>query len=284
MSRPSVPPGWSRAHRSLVALALLLGAAVTIAAANHERIIAGILHPSTPFDPETVPNAPDYTDPVAWSALPERSDAADASVPELPSANQMLAGVDVFYVHPTSYVGPSWNGPIDDPRLSHDTDELSTRIQSSVFNACCAIYAPRYRQANGGAFISPSRSGDSAIELAYSDVAAAFTHFLDRVGSERPFILASHSQGTVLADRLLQTRIAGTPLRDRLVAAYLIGGPIGVGAVPACERANQVGCVVAWNARGPSYVPNVFAFASPVERLCVNPLTWRRDGAYAAQG
>ena len=147
------------------------------------------------------------------------------------------APVDVFYVHPTSYLGSAWNGPVDDPALNAQTDELSTLIQASAFNGCCAVYGPRYRQAQGIAFVRPGPDAAAAIELAYGDVRAAFRFFLERHSRGRPFILAGHSQGSVLAARLLEQEIAGSALAERLVAAYLIGAPIPRRAragVPAC--------------------------------------------------
>jgi hypothetical protein len=137
--------------------------------------------------------------PGSWSALPEREDAADAAVPAFPAADQRRAGADVFYVHPTSYVGPLWNAPVDDARLNTDTDRVATRIQASAFNRCCAVYAPRYRQGNGTAFTHPSVDGRRALDVAYADVRAAFRHFLASREAARPFLLASHSQGSALA-------------------------------------------------------------------------------------
>src|SRR5262249_27804609 len=96
-----------------------------------------------------------------------------------------------------------WNAPTDEPALNEATDRVATGIQASAFNGCCSVYAPRYRQANGTAFTHPSPDGGRAIALAYTDVHRAFEEFNSRRGAGRPFILAGHSQGTVLAERLL---------------------------------------------------------------------------------
>jgi hypothetical protein len=258
-----------------------------------EDLVLRGMTPSGPFDPGAAPSPPDYDDPKSWSALPERQDAADAFVPELPPIDQARAEADVVYVHPTSYVGPRWNGPVDEARLNADTDRVATRIQASAFNACCAVYAPRYRQANGTAFTHPSPDGQRALDLAYEDVRKAFRHFLAHREGNRPLLLASHSQGSVLAFRLLREEISGTPLRDRLVAAWLVGGPItekavaeGIRDIPPCDSPEQTGCIVGWNARSPGYVPGRFEFRTlskdgmaeePGPRLCVNPLSWRHD-------
>lgn len=283
--------------------AVLLGA-VLLGWLLFDRLVLAMMRPRGSFASAVQPAAPDYTNPAHWSALPEREDAADVTVPELPAVDQGTAAADVFYVHPTTYVGAGWNGPVDDPRLNADTDRVATRIQASAFNGCCAVSAPRYRQANGLAFSHPSTDGQKAIELAYSDVAAAFRRFLQRSvdasGQGRPFILAAHSQGTVLAYRLLREQIARQPPRERLIAAYLIGGPVATDGlaqqapdIPICAAPEQTGCVVAWNARGPHYVRSAFEMnvregspedplPPPEKRLCVNPLTWRADGASAA--
>jgi hypothetical protein len=193
-------------------------------------------------------------------------------------------------VHPTSYLGRRWNAPIDDPALNDATDRLATRLQASAFNACCAVYAPRYRQANGTPFTQPSADGERAIDLAYGDVRRAFAAFEARRGADRPFLLAAHSQGSVLAERLLYEVVSGGPRRDRLVAAYLIGGPVTLAGlresapdIPPCRAADDLHCVVAWNAREARYLPTGFEMvrSDRRERLCTNPLSWRLDGAPA---
>jgi hypothetical protein len=250
-----------------------------------ERVVLYWMTPAGPFDPGQLPAPPDYAAPASWSALPEREDAADAEAPGLPAADQRSASADVFYVHPTSYVGRLWNAPVDDARLNADTDRVATRIQASAFNACCAVFAPRYRQANGTAFTHPSEDGRRALDVAYADVRAAFRHFLAHTDAGRPFLLASHSQGSVLAYRLLREEIAPTALRERLVAAWLIGAPLTEEAVarelpdvPLCASPEQTGCLIGWNARGSGYEPGTFEFAAePGAQLCVNPLSWRHD-------
>ncbi len=247
-----------------------------------------------PFDPSASPPAPDYEEPSSWAALPTLEEEADVSLPELPAADRGAARADVFFVHPTTSVAKRWNAPIDDPAVLQATARGATLIQASAFNACCAVHAPRYRQASGKAFVDPSPDGDRAIDLAYADVAAAFVSFLARRGEGRPFVLASHSQGTVLAARLLREKIWGKPPGEQLVAAYLIGGPITrktIGEdIPVCASEEQWGCVVAWNARGPRFQGNPLDFKDPqapgppdpkAQRICVNPLTWTNDGSAA---
>lgn len=139
-------------------------------------------------------------------------------------------------------------------------------------------------------------SDDGAVALAYADLRAAFRTFVARHNGGRPFILASHSQGTMHAVRLVQEEVLGTPLQDRLVVAYLIGGyvPADFGDIglPVCDDARQTGCVVSWNAgkigHGLSRMvinDKTYWWRGALKRedqapaLCVNPLTWRAGDA-----
>jgi hypothetical protein len=198
---------------------------------------------------------------------------------------QSTAEVDVFFVHPTTFFGTGgWNQALDDSSTNQLTDMFVLRGQAAVFNGCCKIYAPRYRQATIYSFMDNSGSGKQALQLAYEDVERAFDYFIEHYNQGRPFILASHSQGSVHVRTLLERRITGTALRERLVAAYPIGFGIdrelmakAVPDVPVCESADQIGCVVTWNAVG----PHAQAWGDPRKNICVNPLTWRTDGAAA---
>ncbi|HZF48871.1 MAG TPA: DUF3089 domain-containing protein [Polyangiaceae bacterium] len=281
---------WKRAARTAGLAVLVVGLAGVLVAWNIGALVRVVMAPGAAFDREAPPAAPDYADPRSWSALPERDDLADRAPAGVRPVDPRRAGVDVFYVHPTSHVGSRWNAPVDDPALNDATDRVATGIQASAFNGCCAVYAPRYRQANGTAFYSASADGDRAIDLAYGDVRRAFDAFNARRGPGRPFFLASHSQGTVLLERLLYEAVSGADLRNQLVAAYLVGGRITEAGLrerapdlPPCRAPDDRRCVIAWNARGPLHVPTAFELHRPDarERLCTNPLSWRADGAHA---
>lgn len=241
-------------------------------------LMASRIAPDGDFDPARIPAAPVYSDPTSWAALPSLDDPSDDH-PDGFDATPLP--VSVFFVHPTSYMKPdNWNQPLDDPDANWVVDERVLRHQASVFNGCCEVWAPRYRQATFYAFMDRSGNGDAALDLAYSDVNAAFDAFLAGIG-EAPFILAGHSQGTAHAARLLRERIAGTALETHLVAAYLIGFSIEkdqTGGLPVCDHAAATGCVVGWNAvEGDA--AGLFADADAL--ICTNPLTWEDDGAYA---
>jgi predicted secreted protein len=253
-----------------------------------------------PFDGYPRPPAPNYADPSAWAALPgtEHPDAADLvpageSIPD----RQAESMVDVFYLHPTTYQGrENWNQDMADAKTNAWTDISVIARQAAIFNSCCRIYAPRYRQAASAAVYATDDSGDRARALAYEDVKAAFQHYLDRYNDGRPFILAGHSQGTFMIQKLLEEMIDASPIRPRLVAAYGIGigFPVGVFSrqyktISACAKPDDTGCVVSWltYGRGGEGPPAVDRYAARyearfktregAETLCINPLTFDTD-------
>jgi hypothetical protein len=276
--------------RLLLVLFIALVAAAAGAWIFFDRITIAAVTPRVPFDPSRVPPAPDYTRTSAWSARPDMNDLADVVIEGLPKAKIEDTRADVFYVHPTSFITPQWNAAIDDIEVNRATDRGATRIQASAFNGCCAVYAPRYRQANLVAFTSPTSSGAQARKIAGDDVVAAFRHYLDKESKGRPFIIAAHSQGSAHALRLLRDVVladATGALKKRLVAAYLLGGPLTTAelastGLPACAKADDTGCVVAFNARSRDYEDHGLDFvvhkgATLADRVCVNPLTWSND-------
>lgn len=259
------------------------------------------LVPSHDFDEEPPPAAPDYTLPTAWAALPDRADDADV-VAEGETDRQADAAVDVFFLHPTTYYSNDhWNQPLDDEAANKFTDEKVLRNQASAFNEAGRVFAPRYRQATLGAYFSEDKDNSlAALNLAYGDVAAAFRHFLEHHNDNRPIILASHSQGTYHAARLLAEFFAGeqgAALRERLVAAYLVGFSLPedhfertLAPIPPCRGETDTGCVIAYGLwvegaqvdelRNPkTTIPYGGAFESNEgkRRHCTNPLLWTTD-------
>jgi len=273
----------------LIGIAVLVVAALSAAFLYRDRIAMmiafGKLKPEHSFAAAPPPAAPDYSQPWSWAALPDRSDAADVLPAGDVQDRQASAEVDVFFVHPTTFFGTgSWNQPLDDTSTNRLTDTFVLRGQASAFNSCCRIYAPRYRQATIYSFMDNSGSGKSALQLAYEDVERAFDYFIEHYNQGRPFILAAHSQGSLHLRTLLEKRITGTALHERLVAAYPIGFgidrealAIAVPDVPVCDSAEQIGCLVTWNAVG----PQADKWGDTGKSICVNPLTWRTDGAAA---
>lgn len=262
--------------------------------------LADLSPPKTPFDQMKPPSQPDYAQRSAWAVWPGIRSAAD-TVPDGATPDRASAAVaDVFFVHPTTYLGnEAWNAPFDaDGFTGQQLNETVLGYQTSIFNACCRMFAPRYRQTTISAFLRPSADSFKAYDLAYSDVLRAFDYYIAHENGERPFILASHSQGSLHASRLIQERIAPNPsLRRRLVVAYVVGASLPETTdtgLPVCETATQTGCLVDWNSAS-SLTPLALGRGLMVtwsdgkyravglkRWLCVNPLSWDSDTSSAA--
>ncbi len=271
----------------IAALLLALGVAATAAAQD-----------IVPFAEQAAPAAPDYSEEQSWAALPA-SPGASAVTPPGASAALGERDVDVFYIHPTTDRSASrWNQPLDDAAVNAWTDGSVIARQASVFNACCRIFAPRYRQATVLAVraAAPGGDGNLAYDLAYTDVLRAFDDYIANRNAGRPFVIAGHSQGGLLAYRLLRDRVDSTPLQAQLVAAYVVGLDLMEGdfgrtyqSLQVCATPEQTGCVVGWNAvngEADLALYQSMAGARYAEKyqtqegrsgVCVNPLTFRAD-------
>jgi len=185
---------------------------------------------STRWKDAPQPAEMDYANPAAWSALPSRFDAADL-VPRKSSLKdeQANAKADVFFIHPTIFTYKPeneyfWNASMTDMALNVRTDSSTILNQATAFNAAGRVFAPRYRQAHYQAFVTQYKEDkDAALDLAYSDVKRAFDYYMAHENKGRPIIIASHSQGTVHATRLMKEYFDGKELGKQLVAAYIIG-------------------------------------------------------------
>lgn len=206
-----------------------------------------------PFGAAPLPRAPDYALAANWAAFGDGRGPAYL-VPPGGASPARRPAADVFYVHPTTFRSKTqWNADLNDASTNGWTDKSVVARQASLFNGCCRVFAPRYRQASLAAFSAPI-DGEKAYALAFEDVARAFDWYLAHANRGRPIILAGHSQGALMIRRLLAERIRGTAVQRRLVAAYVLGLGIPEGAFgrelagyAPCDRPTQTGCVLSWN-------------------------------------
>lgn len=281
------------ARRFLWIIAILIMIVIAAAFAYSlfgERLITAAMVPSAEFKAPPAKDAPDYSQLAAWAAHPAKPRDAAHWTPAGYTAPPR-PGVSVFYVLPTSIFDRTrWNAAMDDAKVGQTMD-LFLQSQASVFNGVAEIWAPRYRQATFGAFLTDKPEAKQALDLAYRDVLAAFDAFIAAQPAGRPIILAGHSQGSLLLMRLLKDRVAGTGIAARIVAVYIPGWPISVTAdlpalgLPACSTPDQNGCILSWQsyARPADYGAIRARFDAGTGLtgarrlgtgiLCVNPMT-----------
>jgi hypothetical protein len=277
----------------LVVLIIVLVVAARLALTFYpEAMTRMAMTPSVKFEaqPALKPNA--YDDPALWFArpgLPGPSPVKWQPDGMLPNAAQY--NVAVFFVHPTSYLKKThWNAPLDDPQ-AREIGEITVRANASIFAQAAEVWAPRYRQATFGAFVSDLPAAREALDLAYADVAEAFDAFVAAQPPGRGIVLAGHSQGSFIVKRLLKDKIAGTPLAKRIVAAYVIGWVVDTErdlpamGLPACASPAQTGCVFSFLSFADDAQPGMMRDAyerfanipgappAVPHYLCSNPLT-----------
>lgn len=222
---------------------------------------------------------PDYSRLENWAAHPDKKDPSDSIPAPLRERTVQDSSVDVFFLHPTTLVAGKdarWNADIADSALNARTDNTTILFQASAFNEC-RLFAPRYRQAHLRAFFSTDTvDARAALDLAYEDLRTAFQYYLDHYNQGRPIIIASHSQGTTHAERLLKEFFEDKPLKNRLVAAYIIGmaipGDYFSGLSP-CRDSTATGCLIGWRTFKKGYEP-AYVEKEKGSSWVVNPLTW----------
>jgi Protein of unknown function (DUF3089) len=252
--------------------------------------------PTTKFVKQEALATSIYDEPNMWFAMGPQGGKAGADNPvrwqPVGAPETKIPGqAAIFFVHPTSYMDKShWNAPLNDP-VSQDRAKLLLRGMASAFAPSGEIWAPRYRQAAIGAFLTTKPEGQQALNAAYQDVLLAFDAFMAKVQKDRPIILAGHSQGALHLTHLLKDRIAGKPVSKRIVAAYVVGWPVSVVTdlatmgLPACTSADATGCMMSWQsyAEPADYqrIVDVYDASTGFDGnsragtalLCTNPLT-----------
>lgn len=231
--------------------------------------------------------APDYSDLNYWAAHPWKWDPSDST--PMPLLNELRdSTVDVFFLHPTTYTKKSKlkkpNADIDDDYINAKTDYSTILYQASVFNQRCRIFAPRYRQAYIGNFFAADKAkANQAFELAYQDIKKAFEYYLAHWNNGRPVIIAAHSQGSLMAERLLKEFFENKPLENRLVVAYLAGWPVPkdyFSSLKMCADSLQTGCICSWRTFRKGYIPK-YLKNEKGNSYVTNPLTWTTGNEYA---
>jgi hypothetical protein len=265
------------------------------------QMVFGYLSPPDTFVLADAPKAPDFENKYFWVAHPDKSDTSDLVPIGIDTSGDIAnKEVDVFFVHSTGFVGPGgWNSSMQIENSEAQSIEYMLSSMASIFNGCCNIYAPHYREAQIQSFMPENfDSGTQALDLAYQDVEAAFDYYLTHYNQGRPFIVVGHSQGTTHALRLLEQRVDNTQLVNQLVAGYLVGYWLpkdkftrGFEQIKPCEIATQIGCIVSYDVFGQggeldAKVPHWYKTGWEVNRLaddsvkptvCVNPMSWQSN-------
>lgn len=292
----------------IITPAIGLGVLLAGAFIFQDNLARFMINPRTPYQALPVPPAPDYIDPDAWALWPEQDlgPEQDLAAPSPQDPGPGDGGADVFYIHGTTHdSNQSWNSGFDDsgPRAILETTSLPNEI--GPFAKLGTLFAPRYRQATLFSRFTHKYDGMAARALAYEDIRNAFRHYLTIADPERPLIIVGYDQGGLYVLGLLQEFILTDPrLQDRLVVAYALRHGVPVSTleqtlkdIPPCRRAQDTGCLVSYNSFERTMTEDIertrirtvmmsnsraLHTVTDDNMLCVNPLSWRVDNAYAS--
>jgi hypothetical protein len=223
-----------------------------------------------------VGTATDYADEGMWAHLPAHADKE----------------VDTFFIYPTVFIDPRPGAPaiaeIDNPVMRQGVADNYGQAPM-LFEDLTNLYEPYYRQSNLCALSGKTSAEVLAFQMQEqrTDIYAALDYFFAHYNQGRPFILAGHSQGSIMLKIALRDYfLEHVDYLERMVAAYALGFSItgdDLEANPAlrfAEGADDTGVIVSWNTEGPenrsARNPVVLEGA-----MAINPLNWRRDETHA---
>ena len=250
---------------------LLLFIAITVS-----FTIAAHADELTPADtPSAVIQAIDYSTPDHWLSLPTVPDKA----------------VDVFYLYPSAWQKVNPADPIicaiDNPVMLKYS-KLAFYRQATAYETVGNIYAPYYRQDDAASTLAMSFAQQQAVVAGYpkTDAIAAFDYYIQHFNNGRPFILASHSQGSNVMIFLLSEYMKEHPeVYSRMVAAYVIGysiTPDYMAQNPHLKFAtgpDDIGVIISYNTQAPTIEGNDGVVLPGA--MVINPISWATDETLA---
>ncbi len=226
----------------------------------------------------TEPGPPNYALLDHWAAHPWKWDPSDSVSASL-RGEKRDTSIDVFFLHPTSLTKGKniGNAAMDDALINAKTDYTSMLYQASVFNQHARIFSPRYRQAHLKNFFSKDTLQSKLhFDTAYDDLRNAFMYYLKYWNNGRPFILAGHSQGALMAEKLYKEFIEGKPMENKMIACYIVGWPIPkefVSPDKICQDSLDLNCLCSWRTLKNNFIP-WYLKKDHSNAYVTNPLSW----------
>jgi len=137
----------------------------------------------------------DYSDVNNWLALPKK---------------EKLKKVDVFFIYPTAWSANGWVSRI---RHKRQRNEAGSQELFKIPETSGNIFAPYYRQ------LDASYAAKAGFRVAHAyfqgvpktDIIAAFDYYVKNLNEGRPFILAGHSQGSIMIAEILSSYMKANP-------------------------------------------------------------------------
>jgi len=199
---------------------------------------------------------------------------------------------DVFYIYPTVAMETANEDGFASLSEMKDMAGVIRLCQTSVYEDSCNVYMPFYRQASMTLADSCNKDNATYLNLiynskAYVDIEAALDYYFENYNQGKPFILASHSQGSAMAINVLTHYMQKhKDYLSRMVAAYVIG------FAPSEDIFNETtglkfatgedDCNVVISFTTESSDATGKSILLPEKPMVINPLNWTTDDTYAS--
>ena len=200
--------------------------------------------------------------------------------------------VDTLYFYPTCYAPLDPQAPLVCSAADLDMRLYAKRClakTAGVFSPSSNIFAPFYRQCNAFAAGALPQREMLALYERYPvvDICAALDYYFQNFNGGRPFILAGHSQGSLMILYALSLYFPRhLDYYRRLVAAYAVG--FGVfddyladnPHLRLAQGEDDLGVIVSFNTESPETHDSIIV-PDGVRTLGINPLNWETDSTPA---
>ena len=212
---------------------------------------------------------PDYANEENWAyfALGEDKDA------------------DLFLICPAVDTRDEYNMSMDDEEVKKNFSG-ALNMERGIYEYNTRMFAPYYRQAAMKIYDLSPEEREPYLELAYGDVSAAFSWYLENKNEGRPIVLAGFSQGADMCYRILKEYFGDSALQQQLVAVYAIGWPMTEEMIteypqirPAASE-NDTGVVVSFECESED-VTGTLVIPEDMKAISINPLNWVTDSTPA---
>ena len=237
---------------------------------------ADFIIPDKNFNDSEIRIPLDYNDEKNWAFRSDKHDFNIIMPKNYRVKNEKKINVSVFFIHPTTlFSSKKWNADTSH-FLNNNIIDLCLENQASVFAGIADLYVPHYREMHIYSY-TDTINGKKAFNMAYNDIETSFKYFLKNKKTDK-FIIASHSQGTNHAKKLINEYIyPNVDLRRKLIMSYLIGMDINKNEmlIDLCQNPIQLNCFVNWRSFNESYYPNDWKYGE--NYISINPITFTND-------
>lgn len=193
--------------------------------------------------------------------------------------------VDLFLICPTVDMNEEFNMSLSD-EMTKASFLGALNMERGLYEEQTRMFAPYYRQGAMKIYDLSAEAREEYLRIAYSDVSAAFSWYLEHENNGRPILLAGFSQGADMCYRLLEEYFGDEELYDRLIAVYAIGWPVTEEMTKAypqirpASSADDLGVVISFDCEAPE-VKETFINPTGQKAIAINPLNWKTDGTAA---